>query len=226
MKFFRLGSSLLLAGAILLPSVAKADTVFATGGLLGPTGFVSTFVGAGPSSSFTATVQSNVYTTGSAGFSAYATALGISASSTDFIYAYIISNNVQLPITDALTHFSVKSGTIIDAVKFVNSGLGQMPSSTNKTFLGGVGTAIYDFTTDTTDIQQGQKSTVLLFATAGNPVLQPASLSDGATDSELVVSAFSTGTPGLPLPLPTSACAGMALLGLLSVGRRRKTKTA
>ena len=65
---------------------------------------------------------------------------------------------------------------------------------------------------------------VLLFATSGVPVFQPGSLSDGSTDSELVVSAFSPGTPGLPLPLPTTACAGMALLGLVSMGRRRKAK--
>jgi hypothetical protein len=225
MKLFGLGSSLLLAGAILLPSAAKADTVFLSGGLLGPTGFVSTFVGAGPGSSFTATVQSNVYTTGSAGYTAYKADIGY-AGTTDFIYAYIISNVVQVPADDSLTHFSVKSGTIIDNIGFEATGLGKKPSGTSTTFTTNA-TALFDFGTLLTEIQLGQKSTVLLFATSGPPVLQPASLSDGATDSELVVSAFSPGTPGTPLtPLPTTACAGMALLGLVSMGRRRKAKTA
>jgi len=233
MRFLGLGSSLLLAGALMLPSTAKADTVFLAGGLLGP-GIPTVFVGVGPpvpppgsgNYAFTATVQSNVYSTGSVGFTAYATALGISTSSTDFIYAYFITDTTQNPTTDALLHFSVKSGTVIDSIGFRDAdSTGIHPSATSSTFISGVGTGVFDFTT-APFLQMGTRSTVLLFATSGAPVLQSGTLADGASDSQLVVSATGPLLQGTPLPLPTSACAGMALLGLLSMGRRRKAKIA
>jgi len=231
MRFLGLGSSLLLAGALMLPSTAKADTVFAAGGLLGPAGISSIFVGAGPSSSFTATVQSNVYSNGSAGYAAYKSAIGY-AGTTDFIYAYIITDTVQNPSTDSLLHYSVKSGTAIDAVGFDPTGspTGILPSSSAATVFNGVSaTAAYDFLSPTQVLSSSaghQKSTVLLFASAATPVFQNASLSDGATDSELVVSATGLVLIGQPLPLPTTAFAGAGLLGVLSMGRRRRTKTA
>jgi hypothetical protein len=197
--------------------------VFLAGGLFGSAGISTTFVGVGSGSSFLATVQSNVYTFGSAAYTTYAGNIGY-AGTTDFIYAYIISDLAQSPSTDFLDHFSVKSGTVIDAIGKDPTAGGIAPSSTSTTFILGVGSAQYDFLSP--PIQVPSKSTVLLFATAGAPVLQNGSLSDGATDTELVVSATGPVLIGQPLPLPTSACAGVALLGLLSMGRRRKAKIA
>jgi len=186
-------------------------------------------VGAGPSSSFTATVQSNVYSNGSAGYAAYKADIGY-AGTTDFIYAYIITDTAQLPVTDILSQFSVKSGTVIDSIGFDSptpGGAGVKPSSTSSSFVpGGSATAFFNFGNSTPFLQQGLKSTVLLFATSGSPVLQNGSLTDGSTDSELVVSATGPNLIGQPLPLPTAAFAGAGLLGVLSMGRRRRTKTA
>jgi hypothetical protein len=170
-------------------------------------------------------VQSNVYAPGSTGWTSYAGDIGLSLSSTDLIYAYIITDTAQNPTTDAILHYSVKSGTILDKIGFEATGAGIKPSATSSTFIGGIGTGVFDFLT-TPFLQQGTKSTVLLFATSGLPVLQPGSLSDGATDSELVVSATGPNLIGQPLPLPTAAFAGAGLLGVLSMGRRRRTKTA
>jgi len=226
MKFLKITSGLLLAGALsLLSTNAQASSVFLAGGLLGPTGLPTAFVGVGSGTSFSATVFSNVYTSGSAGYTQYAADIGY-AGTTDFIYAYIISDLAQTPANDFLSHFSVKSGTVIDKIGSDNGGTptGIIPSGTSTTFISGVASAQYDFFSP--PIMQGQKSVVLLFATSGTPVLQNGSLSDGATDTELVVSATGPVLIGQPLPLPTSACAGVALLGLLSMGRRRKAKIA
>jgi len=232
MKFFGLGSSLLLAGALMLPSTAQADTVFLPGGLLGPTGLPTVFVGVGPAVpppgvgnyAFTATVQSNVYAPGSASYATYATDIGY-AGTTDFIYAYIITDTTQNPSTDALLHYSVKSGTVIDKIGFETAGPGIDPSASTSTFISGIGTGAFDFLS-APFLQQGTKSTVLLFATSGAPVLQSGTLADGASGSNLVVSATGPNLIGQPLPLPTAAFAGAGLLGVLSMGRRRRTKTA
>jgi hypothetical protein len=225
MKLLKFTSGLLLAGALLvLPTKAQASSVFLAGGLLGPTGIPTAFVGVGSGTSFSATVFSNVYSTSSAGYATYATNLG-GVPVGDLIYAYIITNVAQIPIDDFLSHFSVKSGTLIDKVGFDPTAGGQKPST-----VGTDGTvpdsAQFNFVGTAFHISQGQSSTVLLFATTGLPVLQNGSLSDGATDTELVVSATGPLLQGTPLPLPTSACAGAALLGLLSMGRRRKAKIA
>jgi len=229
MKFLKITSGLLLAGALsLLPTNAQASSVFLAGGLLGPTGVATTFVGTGTGTSFTATVQSNVYAPSSAGYAQYKADIGYSGT-TDFIYAYIITDLSQTPTSDFLSHFSVKSGTVIDAIGSDNTGLpaGVIPSMVTTTFILGVGSAQYEFANPPIQLPPGNpKSEVLLFATSGAPVLQNASLSDGATDTQLVVSATGPVLIGQPLPLPTSACAGMALLALLSMGRRRKAKIA
>src|SRR5438067_7358866 len=162
MKFLKFTSGLLLAGALfVLPTKAQASSVFLAGGLLGPTGLPTAFVGVGSGSSFSATVQSNVYVFGSAGYTAYAADIGY-AGTTDYIYAYIISDNAQVPSTDFLDHFSVKSGTVVDKIGFDPTAGGIAPSSTSTTFLLGVASAQYDFLSP--PIQVPNKSTVLLFA--------------------------------------------------------------
>lgn len=227
MKLLKFAAGLLCAGALfVLPSKALASSVFLGGGLLGPTGLPTVFVGTGSGTSFNATVQSNIYTAALSGasYTTYAGFLG-GVPAGDFIYAYIINDISQVPADDFLAHFSVKSGTIIDKIGFDTTAGGVKPTTVS---MDGTApdSAQFNFTTGG-HITPGTSSTVLLFATSGTPVLQNGTLADGASDTELVVSAFSPGTPGTPLtPLPTTACAGMALLGLASMGRRRKAKTA
>jgi len=227
MKILRLTSGLLLAGALLvLPLKAQADTVFIGGGLLGP-GITTPFVGTNSgdvNQGFTANVVTQVYAPGSGAYASSFTSGSVSP--TDYIYAYLITDTFEKPAAGVIDHFSVKSGATIDAIGFVSTGGGVKPSTVAFTN-GLIPNATFNFDTlPISLIPNNPQSTIVVFAAAGIPVFQPGTLADGASASSLVVSATGPALIGQPLPLPTSACAGMALLGLLSMGRRRKAKIA
>jgi len=228
MKLLKFTAGLLCAGALfLLPSKVQASTVFLAGGLLGP-GITTTFVGTNasfPGQGFTASVTSQVYAPGSGAYSGNFTSGTVSA--TDFIYAYLITDLAENPTDGFIKSFSVQSGIAIDAIGWDHSAGGVAPSAVAIDNSGGAASAGYTFTNPHISlIPNNPQSTILLFAAAGAPVFQPGSLSDGASGSSLVVSATGPLLIGQPLPLPTAAFAGAGLLGVLSMGRRRRTKTA
>jgi len=226
MKFFGLGSSLLLAGALaLLPTAAQANTVFMSGGLLGP-GVTTTFVGtnsADVSQGFTAKVVSQVYAPGSGAYASDFTSGSVLA--TDYIYAYLITDLLESPANGIIDFFSAKSGADVHAVGFDHSAGGVAPTlAAFSNSVGNPSNIVYQFNNPLS--LSAPNSTVVIFAAAGPPVFQPGSLSDGASASSLIVSATGPNLIGQPLPLPTAAFAGAGLLGVLSMGRRRRTKTA
>jgi len=229
MKLSRLTAGLLFAGALcVLPLKVQANTVFAPGGLLGP-GITTTFVGTNsgdPTQGFTATVTSQVYAPGSGAYAGNFTNGAVSA--TDYIYAYIINDLIENPANGIIEFFSVKAGITIDAVGWDQSAGGVAPTAAARLNpVGNPSTAAWQFTSPSISINPSNPtSTVLIFAAAGAPVFQAGSLSDGASASSLVVSATGPNLIGQPLPLPTAAFAGAGLLGVLSMGRRRRAKTA
>jgi len=227
MKLSRLATSLLFTGALLvLPLKVQANTVFAPGGLLGP-GVTTIFVGTNsgdPTQGFTAKVVSQVYAPGSGAYAGNFTDGAVTAS--DFIYAYLITDMIEAPSTGFIDFFSAKSGSTIDAVGYDHSAGGVDPSSSSRINpVGFASSASWNFLSPVISLTN-PNSTVLLFASAGAPVFQPGSLSDGASASSLIVSATGPNLIGQPLPLPTAAFAGAGLLGVLSMGRRRRMKTA
>lgn len=218
MKFLK--AALLSVGLGVMSLAAQttqAASVFLSGG---SSVYTTTFNGTGPGASFTADVDSKFYTSGDSdltGYSAYSSMLGSGFVAGDIIYAYIIHNQVQTPLNDYLAHFSVKSGTPIDAVGYDASGSDPIPTSAQN-----FGDSA-QFNFGPGSLVAGTDSTVLLFATSGTPVWKNASLADGASKTELVVSASGPqGGPETPLPTPAAAGAGVGLLSLLAVGRRKK----
>jgi hypothetical protein len=214
MKFLKAALLSVGLGVLSLTTqTTQAASVFLTGG---SSVYTTTFNGTGPGASFTADVDAKFYTSSDTGYSTYATMLGSGFVAGDIIYAYIIHDLAQTPINDYLAHFSVKSGSAIDVVGYDTTAGGAAPTSS---FNFG-DSAQFNFGVNS--LVAGGSSTVLLFATSGPPAWQNGTLADGASKTDLVVSASGPQGAGTPLPMPAAAGAGMGLFGLLAVGRRKK----
>lgn len=222
-KFGMLGAT--LATLLWVGPSALAATVFpATGTINLTTPFLG--VNAASTQAFVAEVNSAAYAPGTAPttyYSALGTTAAASTASNSWVYGYVVNLISYIPSNNALDTFSVFSGqTITAAGTAENGGVNASATFTNFAPLLLPSQAEYKFLLPAT--VPPLFTDVLLFASAGGPVLQEATVSDGASASNLVLSAGGPLGGGTPVPLPSAAWGGLALMGVMALSRVRKAR--